>query len=305
MTISLLLIAGDNEPFVAAATQAAKAAFPGASFRSVPSIEKALETGAPGVHEILAMREASTPDIERATQALDDFNLPRWAVVASGGSPHVRFAEVIPSTEWKPDNLARAFRAAMELHLVRRERDRLLGDLHTIGTRITHDLRTPIGGIMVATEALNESHSGESDSTKALVEPIGESVRDLVAILGQVSLLSKATARQAELQDFNMEKAASRAVMRVEARAAREGAAILRLPSRSGISSLRTRSIIPARRRGSRSAGNRQTKDFDSGSGTTARESHRRSEARFFSRFTCFTMPARSVASDCRSWNAW
>ncbi len=228
MTISLLLIAGDSEPFVAAASGAARVVFPGSSIRSAPSLEKAMEMSAPGVPEILAIREASTPDIERATQALDSSHLPRWAVVASGGSPPVPSAEVIPGAEWKPEILARVFRFAMELHLLRRERDCLLGDLLTIGTRITHDLRTPIGGIMTATEALNETHVGQPDPMKELVQPINDSVRDLVAIVGQVSLLSKATARQVASQDFSMEKAASRAVMRVEARAAREGATLVR-----------------------------------------------------------------------------
>lgn len=228
MNISLLLIAGDNGQFAAAAGEAARTAFPGSTLHSAPSLAKAMEAAASGVPEILAMRDASKEDVERATQALDDSHLPRWAVVASGASPHVPFAEVIPDADWKPAILARTFRSAVELHLLRRERDRLLGDLLTVGTRITHDLRTPLGGIMAATEALNGADSADPDPVAALVQPINESIQDLVRIIGQVSLLSKSSARRAPAQVFNMGKAAGRAVMRVEARAAREGATLLK-----------------------------------------------------------------------------
>jgi K+-sensing histidine kinase KdpD len=114
----------------------------------------------------------------------------------------------------------------MELHLLRRERDRLLGDLLTIGTRITHDLRTPLGGIMAASEVLNEAHPAEADPGDSLVQPITESTRDLVAIVGKLTLLAKASARPPALQAFNMGTAASRAMMRVEVRSMREGATL-------------------------------------------------------------------------------
>jgi signal transduction histidine kinase len=228
MNISLLLIAGDNERFISAASEAARTAFAGSSVRSVSSLEKALSMDSPHVPEIIALHGASASDIERATQALDPYELPRWAVVASGESPHVAFAEVITEAGWQPAVLTRVFRSAVELHLLRRERDRLLGDLLTVGTRITHDLRTPLGGIMAATDALSEAASADPELVRSLVQPITESIKDLVAIIGQVSLLSKASARQLAPQAFNMGKAASRAVMRVEARAAREGATLLK-----------------------------------------------------------------------------
>jgi signal transduction histidine kinase len=228
MNISLLLIAGDDERFAAAAGEAARAAFPGTSLRSARSLADALAAAPSEVPEILVMRGASMSDIEQATGALDDSKLPRWAVVASGASPHVPFARVISDSDWEPSVLEGAFKGAVELHLLRRERDRLLGDLHTIGARITHDLRTPLGGIMAATEAFNETGAAGPDPANALVQPITESVQDLVGIIAQVSLLSKASARKAPSQAFNMGRAASRAVMRVEARAARAGATLVR-----------------------------------------------------------------------------
>jgi signal transduction histidine kinase len=227
MKISLLLTAGQNEQVVAAAIEAAQAVFPGSSVRRAKSFENALEMKGAAAPELLVMFEASEAEIARATQALDESHLPRWAVVASGGFPNIPFAEVIADAGWQPGILARVFRGVMELHLLRRERDRLLGDILTIGTRITHDLRTPLGGILAATEALNEADAADPDSGKGTVQPIAESIQDLVGVIGQLTLLAKASALQPARKDFDMHYAVSRAVMGIEVRANREGATLV------------------------------------------------------------------------------
>jgi K+-sensing histidine kinase KdpD len=227
MKICLLLIAGDKEQLVAAAMEATKVVFPGSPVRRVASFKAALETDAAPVPEMLVMFGSQEAEIIEATRVLDDSHLPRWAVVASGGSPPVPFAAVIADASWQPEVLARQFLGVMELHLLRRERDRLLGDLLTIGTRIAHDLRTPLGGIMAATEALSDGNSTGPDSDKATVQPIVESTQDLVALIGQLTLLAKASALQPTLEKFNMEYAVGRAVLRIEVRARREGATLV------------------------------------------------------------------------------
>jgi signal transduction histidine kinase len=228
MKISLLLIAGDNERFIAAASDAAKTAFPSTMLRRAGSLKEALEMENAVDPEIIAMSDASQADVAMAAAALDNSRLPRWAVVASGDATPVPFAEVVSEAGWKPGTLERVFRSVMELHLLRRERDRLLGDLLTIGTRIAHDLRSPLGGILAATEVLNELAPEGPNSERALTQPITESTADLVAIISQLTLLAKASALQPERKVFDMEYAASRALLRIEVRSMKEGATVLK-----------------------------------------------------------------------------
>jgi K+-sensing histidine kinase KdpD len=228
MKISLLLIAGDNERFIAVASDAAKAVFPGTLVRRAGSLTEALEMDVAAVPEIIAMSGATPADLESATQAQDALHLPRWAVVASGDSAPVAFAEIVSEAGWKAGTLERVFRSVMELHLLRRERDRLLGDLLTIGTRIAHDLRSPLAGILAATEVLSELGPDGPDSGKALTQPITESTQELVDIIAQLTLLAKASSLQPEAKVFEMEYAVSRALLRIEVRAMREGAILLK-----------------------------------------------------------------------------
>ena len=50
---------------------------------------------------------------------------------------------------------------------LRRENSRLRDDLLTIGLRICHDLQTPLGGIMFAAQALNQTNE-ETGSAQSL-----------------------------------------------------------------------------------------------------------------------------------------
>jgi signal transduction histidine kinase len=231
MKIRLLLIAGENERFVAAANDAAGSAFPGSDVARAASLREALDMARPTVAELLVLENPSAAQLADAAKAMDDHHLPRWAVVASGASPPPPFAEVVPADDWTPAVLARVFRASIALHLMRRERERLLGDLLSVGVRVTHDLRTPLGGIISATEALDELQGRGRGAERSPTQPIVESAQELVKIISQLTTLAKATAKPALRQPFNMGTPAARAMERLEARTLEAGATVSKAPS--------------------------------------------------------------------------
>jgi signal transduction histidine kinase len=227
MKISLLLIAGKDERFGSVAIEAANAAFPGSGVARTGSLREAMERPLARVPELLVIEEADENQIAEAAQALDDHKLPRWAVVASGASAPVNFAEVVPSAEWTPNILTRVFRTSVALHLLRRDKERLLGDLLSVGVRITHDLRTPVGGVLTATEALEELQL-DPKAQPSLIQPIFESAQDLVKIINQLTLVAKASGRPDVRQNFNMGAPAGRAMERLEVKADAAGATVSR-----------------------------------------------------------------------------
>ena len=165
----------------------------------------------------------------RQAFALDALRLPRWAVVALGEHPPVSHAEIITPAEWNATLLARVFRTSAALHALRRESERLRGDMMAVGIRVVHDLRTPIGGILSATEVLEVAMPGLPKGKQSLTQPIVESANDLVKIVGQLTLLAKASAMAGAGERFNMGAVADRAVERVQLKV-REKAATVSLP---------------------------------------------------------------------------
>jgi K+-sensing histidine kinase KdpD len=226
MKTSLLIVSGTDKRFVAQAIEAANGVFPGASVGSVNSLKEALEMEPSSAPEILVLADADEATIREATQALDAGNLPRWAVVATGASAPVPFAEVVPVAELNSGTLARVFRSAAAMSQMRRERDRLRADMLSIGIRISHDLRSPIGGIISSTEVLEAIAPERPKDEKLPTQPIFESANDLVKVVNQLTLVSKATARPDTRQKFNMAGPVGRAMERVEMKVRETAAAI-------------------------------------------------------------------------------
>src|ERR1700677_5288483 len=73
------------------------------------------------------------------------------------------------------------------------EKERLRGDLLTLATRVSHDLRTPLGGILTATEVLREILA-EKNLPITLTQSIFDSVDDLTHLIKQISFITRATA---------------------------------------------------------------------------------------------------------------
>jgi signal transduction histidine kinase len=227
MKTSMLLVAGNDPRHSAVAAEAANAAFPGIPMATVSSLKEAVGSATAEGPEFLILCEADDATIREAAGALDAQKLPRWAVVARGESNADVPALLVPDAEWNREPLARALRGALAFHLAHREKARLRGDLLTIGIRITHDMRTPVSGVISSAEvvdACGPARPGE----KSLTQPIIESANDLVKIIGQLSLVTKASARPDSRQVFNMMVPVGRALEKLEMRIREKGATVSR-----------------------------------------------------------------------------
>jgi K+-sensing histidine kinase KdpD len=223
MKIGLLLVAGKNKRFAAVAIDAANAAFPGASVAHAGSLDEAIGMAA-SEPEVLVLAPADEATIARAVQVLDGDKLPRWAVVAMGEAAAAPFTEVVPDAQWNTAVVARAFRSALALRLLRRETERLRGDLLAVGVRITHDLRTPLGGVLSAAEALEASAHAKPEN--GFLPLIFESADELARIITQLTLVAKASGKPVTPQTFNMGDPVSRALERVQLKAREREATI-------------------------------------------------------------------------------
>ncbi len=226
MKISLLLVAGDNKRFVAAAIESADAAFPRVSVSSADSLKEALELPPKPAPTLLLLADPTEASIAEAARAQDGGKLPRWAVVAMGALHAVPYTDVLTETDWTAAILTPVLKRAVASHVLHRERERLRGDLLTIGIRISHDLRTPVGGILSATEVLEGSPATGRPPEKSLTQPLVESANDLVKIISQLALVTKASARPDSRQPASMSIPVGRALERVEMRVRAKGAKV-------------------------------------------------------------------------------
>lgn len=74
-----------------------------------------------------------------------------------------------------------------------RENTRLRGDLLTVARRISHDLRTPLGGILTTGEMLKETLV-ENGVPTTLVAPIFDSAEEMTKLIERVGFVLKASA---------------------------------------------------------------------------------------------------------------
>jgi signal transduction histidine kinase len=110
------------------------------------------------------------------------------------------------------------------------ENARLRGDLLTIASRVSHDLRTPLGGIVTAAEMLHEFHS-EQQQAGTMTKAISDSVDDLTHLIGQISFITRATANPIQPGPVNMAEVVSRTLQRLEHRILKKGAIVVEPPS--------------------------------------------------------------------------
>jgi signal transduction histidine kinase len=178
------------DPLRETCTQAAHAAFPHATVRTVAGVSEALQHPA-AARELLVLSGTDEGEGGRASQALDQADLPRWAVVHLGRDPSDLF-ETVPPEDWNVRRLGRIFRAALMQHDLLRENLRLRGDLKTVARRVTHDLRTPIGCILTVCEAL-QGPSHALLPTEDTLAAIRTSAHEISKLTDQVSLVLKAT----------------------------------------------------------------------------------------------------------------
>jgi signal transduction histidine kinase len=106
------------------------------------------------------------------------------------------------------------------------ENARLRGDLLTVATRVSHDLRTPLGGIVTAAEVLREILA-EQEKPAALTQNVFNSVDDMTRLIKQISFVLRATANPIPKEPVHMNRTVAAALQRLESRIQKKQATII------------------------------------------------------------------------------
>jgi signal transduction histidine kinase len=105
------------------------------------------------------------------------------------------------------------------------EQVRLRGDLLTFARRISHDLRTPLGGIIAAGEALKETLA-ENGLPAVLADSVLNSAEELSGLIKRVSFLAKASASPSLKEPVLMADVVSMVLQQLESRILKQKAVI-------------------------------------------------------------------------------
>lgn len=106
------------------------------------------------------------------------------------------------------------------------ENSRLRGDLLTVASRVSHDLRTPLGGIVTATEVLREMLA-EGKQAETLTKAILDSVDDMTRLIKQISFVTRATAQPQPIKAVNMSHVFANVVQRNQRLITRRAATVI------------------------------------------------------------------------------
>jgi signal transduction histidine kinase len=99
-----------------------------------------------------------------------------------------------------------------------RENARLRGDLLTVAVRVSHDLRTPLGGIVNTGELLQEILREKEPAAAAMAESLFTSVDEMSKLIGQIRIILRATADPKPKERVNMAEIVSGVLQRLESR---------------------------------------------------------------------------------------
>lgn len=113
---------------------------------------------------------------------------------------------------------------------IEEENARLRGDLLTIAARVSHDLRTPLGGILTSAEVLGETLA-DLKQPDTLTRAMLDSVDDMTRLIRQISFVTRATGNPLPTGPVNMTHIVAFALQRTDPLAAKKHAAIVAPPS--------------------------------------------------------------------------
>lgn len=218
MTSHRLLLLGLDEPSGVRAERMARCLFPDITVSRVDSLDAARRTEMASEVEFLLLDDPVDPLLSEAVDAKDRHSLPRWAVMVRGASGRLGPFDVLPATEWEEASLRRWFEAAYTRHRIRRERERMAGDLQTVSRRVCHDLRSPLGAILSVGEALKEVLTEHAPQSVPLTGGILQSVDELDRLLSRVSLLLKASVAPPAKETVVLDTVIARVLLRLEHR---------------------------------------------------------------------------------------
>ena len=97
-----------------------------------------------------------------------------------------------------------------------RENAQLRGDLLTMAHRISHDLRTPLGGVVNTGELLEEILKEKEPAAAALADSLFTSVDEMNKLIGQMRFVAKASAGPKPNERVNMAEIVAGVLQRLE-----------------------------------------------------------------------------------------
>ena len=112
-----------------------------------------------------------------------------------------------------------------------REIARLRGDLLTLAKRFSHDLRTPLGGIVSTSEAVKEILAQYDPSAVGLADSLLNSAEEMTQLIKQVSFVARASANPLPKAPVDMAEPVFIALQRLESRILKRGAIVKEPPS--------------------------------------------------------------------------
>lgn len=107
------------------------------------------------------------------------------------------------------------------------ENARLRGDLLTVSSRVSHDLRTPLGGMVTAAEVLREILA-EKNLPANLAQAILDSVDDLTRLIKQISFVTRATAQPIPKTPLHMSEIVGLVLQRLERKMAKKNLTVVK-----------------------------------------------------------------------------
>jgi signal transduction histidine kinase len=122
-------------------------------------------------------------------------------------------------------------RLASETVSIKRENARLRGDLLTLARRFSHDLRTPLGAILSAGEAVREILAKHDPSAVGLADSLLNSAEEMTQLIKQVSFVALASANPLPKTTVHMAEPVFAALQRLESRILRRQASVKEPPS--------------------------------------------------------------------------
>lgn len=213
----LLLVVGGEPTLHAVLQDAARRAYSGTTVVMVEGVPESLNPPAAAQAIILVLVEQDASK-ERKLLARSNLVLSQLPVVRLGRANRTDGIEIVPPEEWNAPLLARVFRSVVREHALSHENTQLRGDLLTIGRRISHDLRSPLGGILNSAEVLQEVLAEAKSPHAELVPTIADSAHDLVKLIERVGFLLRTSASRTEKAQLPMSEPVFAALAQLENR---------------------------------------------------------------------------------------
>ena len=104
---------------------------------------------------------------------------------------------------------------------------RLRGDLLTVASRFSHDLRTPLGGILSSAEAIKEILERQDPAASGLADSVVSSAEEMNQLIGQLTFVTRASAHpQPEKLPVHMAEPVFAALQKLESRILKQQASV-------------------------------------------------------------------------------